>query len=71
MSSIMTVSGTISPSELGFTSMHEHTLLDGSCFRKRFEPFLSEDAEIKANDPITLENLGTLKHGFIRPNIRV
>jgi phosphotriesterase-related protein len=36
MPQIMTVLGPISPQDLGFTSMHEHILYDGSVFRRRF-----------------------------------
>lgn len=65
MSRIMTVNGPIEPEELGFTSMHDHTLLNGICMRQRYEAFLPEDGDIRKDDPIMLENLGTLKHGFI------
>ena len=65
MPEIMTVLGPIAPEELGFTSMHEHVLYDGHCFRRRFGHLLPADAPVKIEDPVTLENLGMLKHGFI------
>ena len=65
MAEIMTVRGPITPEQLGFTSMHEHTLYDGSCFRRRFEAFIPSNPPVQLDDPIRLDNLGILKHGFI------
>jgi phosphotriesterase-related protein len=65
MPQIMTVLGPISPQDLGFTSMHEHILYDGSVFRRRFGAYLSDDVPVKPDDPVRLDNLGILKHGFI------
>ena len=65
MPEIMTVLGPIAPEELGFTSMHEHILYDGHCFRRRFGNLIPADAPVKVDEPVTLENLGKLKHGFI------
>jgi phosphotriesterase-related protein len=65
MAEIMTVCGPITPEQLGFTSMHEHTLYDGSCFRRRFEAFIPADPPVRLDEPIRLDNLGMLKHGFI------
>ena len=65
MPEIMTVLGPIAPEELGFTSMHEHVLYDGHCFRRRFGSLIPADAPVKVDEPVTLENLGKLKHGFI------
>ena len=65
MPEITTVRGKIRPEELGFTSMHEHILYDGRCFRRRFEGFIPPDAPVKPDDPVRLENLGRLKHAFI------
>lgn len=65
MSEIMTVQGPIAPTELGFTSMHEHVLYDGRCFRRRFGNLIPADPPVKLEDPVTLDNLGMLKHGFI------
>jgi phosphotriesterase-related protein len=65
MAEIMTVLGPIAPEELGFTSMHEHILYDGRCFRNRFEAYLPPDPPVKADEPVALHNLGRLKHGFI------
>ncbi len=65
MAEIMTVLGPIAPEELGFTSMHEHVLYDGQCFRRRFGNLIPSDAPVKVDEPVTLDNLGKLKHGFI------
>ena len=65
MAEIMTVLGPIAPEELGFTSMHEHILYDGQCFRRRFGNLIPPDPPVKLDDPVTLHNLGMLKHGFI------
>jgi phosphotriesterase-related protein len=65
MSEIMTVLGPIGPEELGFTSMHEHVLYDGQCFRRRFGSLIPPDPPVKLQDPVRLDNLGMLKHGFI------
>jgi phosphotriesterase-related protein len=45
--------------------MHEHVLYDGRVFRRRFESFIPEDAPIKPDEAVRLDNLGQLKHGFI------
>lgn len=52
MAKVMTVRGAIEPSELGFTSLHEHILCDlSSCYRDRFQlggrsmPDLAREAE--------------------------
>ncbi len=65
MPEIMTAQGPILPEALGFTSMHEHVLYQGRCFRERFKAHLPPDPPVKPEDPVTLENLGELKHGFI------
>jgi phosphotriesterase-related protein len=65
MSEIMTVQGPIAPGDLGFTSMHEHVLYDGSCFRRRFGNLIPADAPVKLEEPVSIGNLGMLKHGFI------
>ncbi len=61
MTKIMTVLGPIAPDELGFTSMHEHIFLDVTFSRERFESLL-EGSPIAANDPVSLDNIGYLKH---------
>jgi phosphotriesterase-related protein len=65
MPEIMTVRGSIASADLGFTSMHEHVLYDGRIFRERFESFIPADAPVEAHEPVRLDNLGQLKHGFI------
>ncbi len=57
----MTVLGPIAPDKLGFTSIHEHIFLDVTFSRERFE-FVLENSPIGANDPVSLENVGWLKH---------
>jgi phosphotriesterase-related protein len=65
MPEIMTVQGPIAPGDLGFTSMHEHVLYDGRCFRRRFGNLIPPDPPVKLEEPLTIDNLGKLKHGFI------
>lgn len=65
MSEIMTVLGPIAPEELGFTSMHEHILWDGRVYRQKYEAMLPEDLPVAADDPVTIENIGFLKHSFM------
>jgi phosphotriesterase-related protein len=65
MSWITTVLGDIRPEELGFTSMHEHTVCDMQVFRTRYEALIPADVPVKADDPVRLDNLGVLKHAFI------
>ena len=65
MPEIMTVLGPIAPEELGFTSMHEHILYDGQCFRRRFGNLIPPNPPVKVDEPVALDNLGMLKHGFI------
>ncbi|MDR3564622.1 MAG: phosphotriesterase [Negativicutes bacterium] len=61
---IMTVCGPISPDQLGFTSMHEHVLVDCSMFRGRMRKtcFASMRQNIVPEDPLTLENRSILRH---------
>jgi predicted metal-dependent phosphotriesterase family hydrolase len=47
MPEIMTVLGPIAPGEAGFTSMHEHVLYDGRCFRRRFGSLIPPDPPVK------------------------
>ena len=47
MPEIMTVLGPIAPGELGFTSMHEHVLYDGHCFRRRFGNLIPPNPPVK------------------------
>lgn len=73
MKRIMTVLGPISPEELGFTSMHEHVLLDGSVYVRRCEAlvpaerraaYLSgfpEDVRSALAGPVSLATVGLLQ----------
>jgi len=65
MPQINTVSGPISPGDLGFTSMHEHTVCDMSIFRRRYEHLIPENVPVAPDDPVKLDNFGVLKHAFI------
>ena len=65
MAAITTVLGNIEPDELGFTSMHEHTVCDMTIFRRRYEELLPADLPVSYDDPIRLSNLYVLKHAFI------
>ena len=65
MAQIMTVNGPIAPEELGFTSMHEHTLHNCRFMRDRFEALIPHDAPVRADDPVCLETLGDLRHAVI------
>lgn len=60
MPEIMTVLGPIQPDELGFTSMHEHILYDGSVYRRRYEKLLAIDSQNGEDDQNTTVSFGTL-----------
>ena len=65
MSQIMTVLGPIPPERLGFTSMHEHILLDARVMRRYALSMLGENpaaAPVAEDDPVSMENLGFLAH---------
>jgi len=65
MSQITTVLGPVAPGNLGFTSMHEHTVCNASFFYNRYANLIPADAPVAADDPVKLENLGVLKHAYI------
>ncbi len=66
MSKIMTVLGEIKPEDLGFTSMHEHIMMDGGkTIRSRYEDKIPKSIKVKVDDPVSLENAGLLKRNFI------
>jgi phosphotriesterase-related protein len=65
MTQITTVLGPIAPGDLGFTSMHEHTVCDMSVFRRRYEHLIPENVPVAPDDPVKLDNVGILKHAFI------
>jgi len=89
MPEIMTVLGPIQSNELGFTSMHEHILYDGSVYRRRYSDILDidtsdhedkpdttvsfgavtsgglpKDFPVKADDQLSLENIGLHRRNF-------
>jgi phosphotriesterase-related protein len=62
---IMTVRGAIEPSELGFTSMHEHVLVDlAECYRARFTRGLPGMREFP-DGPFSLERRSELRHAML------
>jgi phosphotriesterase-related protein len=66
MSEIMTVCGPIPTGSLGFTSMHEHTLINGRVFRKRHNTIVghqTEDTTFK-NGFVRIENLTDHRHNI-------
>ncbi len=65
---VMTVLGPIPTEELGFTSMHEHILLNGSVFRQVYGGALAKDASIDPDEPVSLENIGLLRRNFFLTN---
>ena len=67
MKKIMTVLGPITPEELGFTTMHEHVMMDGGwVLRKRFKgQLLTQDDRYSENDPVNLANVGLIKRNFM------
>ncbi len=67
MKTIMTVLGPINPEELGFTTMHEHVMMDGGwVLRKRYNTQLpSNDDRYTADDPVSLSNIGLIKRNFM------
>ena len=64
MSQIMTVLGPISPEELGFTSMHEHVLLDLSVWRRKFAHLIPEDQRALGDQPLCLDNIGLVRRNY-------
>ena len=56
MASIMTALGPISPEDLGFTSMHEHILGDGSFYREKLEAVVPKQYRGMWDDPVSMEN---------------
>lgn len=61
-SDVMTVLGPVPAADLGFTSMHDHVLWDGTGYRRRWEKELPVDGPVKPDDPVALENIGLLQH---------
>ena len=67
MKKILTVLGPIKPEELGFTTMHEHVIMDGGwVLRERYKGELqSNDDRYTADDPVSLSNIGLIKRNFM------
>lgn len=67
---VMTVRGPVAPDKLGFTSLHEHILVDlSSAFRDRFQ----RGPRAMPDRPNTLENRSMLRHAMIlsKDNLRL
>jgi phosphotriesterase-related protein len=64
MAKITTVLGPIEPDALGFTSMHEHVLYDGTVYFKRTEGTFPEDIGVGPEDPVSLENIGLHQRNY-------
>jgi phosphotriesterase-related protein len=64
MPKITTVLGPIEPDALGFTSMHEHVLYDGTVYFKRTEGTFPDDIGVGPDDPVSLDNIGLHQHNF-------
>ena len=61
---IMTVKGPIAPDALGFTSLHEHILVDlAECYRARYRLILP-DMDMP-DGPFVMEDRSTLRHGIL------
>lgn len=60
MKEVMTVLGPVAPEDLGFTSMHDHILVDVWVWRREWESLIPEDVPVSGDDPVSLENIGLL-----------
>jgi phosphotriesterase-related protein len=58
---IQTVLGPISPEDLGFTSMHEHVLLDVTVYHKMNEEGLSEEDTALWKEALAIDTLPALR----------
>lgn len=66
---IMTVLGQIEIEELGFTSMHEHVLMDGLYMYEMSKDIYPKHIFISETDKISLDNIGFIKrNGTIIPD---
>ncbi|QJW44644.1 phosphotriesterase [bacterium BFN5] len=62
---IMTVCGPIDPQELGFTSMHEHIVVDCSMFRNRIrKSYIIPPSSINPEGELTLINRSKIRHSI-------
>lgn len=64
MGEVMTVLGPIPTEDLGLTSMHEHVLMDGRVYRKKFGEEIPDDFPISADEDLSLSNIGLLKRNY-------
>jgi phosphotriesterase-related protein len=64
MKEVMTVLGPISSEELGFTSMHEHILLDMREWREILAPLVPDDLATLRYEPVNPETIGLLKRNW-------
>ena len=58
---VQTVLGPVPPSELGPTTTHEHIYID---FSFMYQPAQDTPSPEMADAPITLENLGWIRHNY-------
>jgi phosphotriesterase-related protein len=56
----MTVLGPVAPEEFGFTSMHEHIMLDMSVWMRNYGAHIPDYIPVSCEDPVSLENIGFL-----------
>lgn len=68
---IRTVLGPISPERLGFTSMHEHVLLDLTVYRRLYEDRIREVDRALWPEPLTIDALPRLRTNalLVRDNL--
>jgi phosphotriesterase-related protein len=71
MREVMTVLGPVVPEELGFTSMHDHILVDLRVWRREWESLIPDDFPVSGDDPVSLENIGLLQrdHFLVADNL--
>lgn len=59
---VMSVNGPIDPDSLGFTSMHEHVLMDGAYMHESYYRKALPHPFLDPNDPTTLSNISYVRH---------
>ncbi len=61
---VTTVLGPIPPEALGFTSMHEHIMVDGQVWRRILEPLIPAHVRVQEGDRVCPENMGLLRRNI-------
>lgn len=64
MKQAMTVLGPVPADQLGVTSMHEHILMNGSVFSKKYGAYIPEGSTVDRAQPVSLNNIGLLRRNF-------